>query len=200
MKFYLKNLVCALLGRNPFQKEMDALNDNYQKALQVVTVLADKTEALDAKLKETEASIKSYQLLTENLRQRVSEKDDEICRMKEFYGKRINEHKVKISELHDDLDGTLEQLQRVNQDIGREMMSESMLRKTNAALNDLYVAMESRDEEKLKMAVDYLDWNRYLMQIAKLHLDMLIEKNNLEKAPTAKGTKSDRRRKPVVQQ
>lgn len=195
MKFYFKNLVCALLGRNPFQKEMDALNDNYQKALQVVTVLADKTEALDAKLKETEASIKSYQLLTENLRQRVSEKDDEICRMKEFYGKRINEHKVKISELHDDLDGTLEQLQRVNQDIGREMMSESMLRKTNAALNDLYVAMESGEEEKLRMAVDYLDWNRYLMQIAKLHLDMLIEKKYLEKAPTA-----NRRRKPVVQQ
>lgn len=171
--------MCALLGKNPFREELDTLNSDYARALETLSELENKMEALSVKLLETENSIKSYQALTENLRQRVGEKDNEIRSLKEYYGKRINERNRKIIELRDDLDGTLDQLQRVNQDIGREMMSASLLKKTNIALNDLFVAMESGDEGKMTMVVDYLDWNHALSQIAQQHLKVMRQKNEL---------------------
>lgn len=161
---YLKNLWFALTGRNL-----------YREALVKTQRQRDNAEQ----------DILNYQNLTENLRQRVSEKDLRIEDLRRYYSALINalrsQHKVerevwqtKEQELREDLDIMLEQLKHVNQDIGREKMSTNLLHKTNAALNDLCQAMTSEDVVKMKHAVEYLDWSNPLSQIARLHLNVLL--------------------------
>lgn len=88
MKRYLKNILIALLGRNPYQAELDKATEEYEKRAAMVKHLDEMRFSLEEKLaeayrkvKELEKSVASYQNLTENLRQRVTDKDIAIDRM-----------------------------------------------------------------------------------------------------------------------
>ena len=200
MKQYFENLYYALTGRNPFQKEMDDLSARYAtldsehtRVLRILNDLGEQLDVVEAKLAEAEREKevgkqkeKSYQQLTENLRQHLSEKDETIRELHEYCGKCTTERDQKIADLKEDLDATLEQLQRVNKDIGREMMNTNLLAKTNAAMNDLCTAMEIGDTESMMQAVEYVEWSNGLSRIAQQHLIVLRRKNELEGRMTTK--------------
>lgn len=128
--------------------------------------------------------VQDYQILTENLRQRIVEVSERMEEQRHDYNKAVatmraqhfrerEELEQKNQELLDSLLAVQEQLQRASKDIGREMMSASLLAKTNNALADLCQAMRSGDAGKLEAVADYLGWNSSLSQIALLHLDAL---------------------------
>ena len=188
---YLKNLLRAILGKNPYLLDMETVSRAYEQAAERVQSLEKVYAQVQQKMSEDDQQLKGYQKLTENLRQRLAEKDAQMKEQATVYSEAVNtlrkQHKMqrgewatKNEELRDDLNATLEQLQRVNQDIGREMMSANMLAKTNAALNDLCTAMEAGDMEMMKQAVEYLDWSNLLVRIAQRHLIVLRIKTELE--------------------
>lgn len=186
LKRYLKNLLLALVGQNPFRRELEEENR--------------------LRIEET----RNYQNLTENLRQRITDKDIALDQQKRDYNQAVitmrEQHRLqreeleqKNQELRDDLEATLEQLQRVNHDIGREMMNTNLLSKTNNALSDLCQAMTSEDVEKMKSVVEYLEWSNPLSRIAQYHLNVLVRKKELEERMTTtdgltrRGEDSDKR-------
>ena len=85
MRRYLKNLLMAMLGRNPYQQELDELKEKYEKAGENVQSWQtmyykawDNVAAMEAKMKEEDKQIVSLQALVENMRERVREKDAEL--------------------------------------------------------------------------------------------------------------------------
>ena len=122
MKSYLKNLINALLGINPYRAIMKHAMAEYgltaSGIMQMIAVGAQFKEDLAV---ERERTV-SYQNLTENLRQRITEKDieihrqamnyqQEIAKMRNAYDKDIKERDERISGLRKELDDTLELLQ-----------------------------------------------------------------------------------------
>lgn len=204
---YFQNLFFALVGRNPFAEDFArlsdeylALGDNYAKAHETINELDGTIRALECKLSELEgvnlklnSENRRFQKLTEDLRQHLEEKNNEIRSAKKFYEKRSTQMMQKTEELREDLDATLEQLQRVNNDKGKEIMSASLLRKTNIALNDLLEAMKSGSPEAMKQVAEYIDWNPIMAKVARCHLDFLTKQNELKvfdetrKCPTKAG-------------
>lgn len=191
---YFQNLLFALAGRNPLAEDFArlsdehiALGDDYAKANVTISELDGAIHALECKLSELESvnlnlssENRRFQKLTEDLRQHLEEKNNEIRNTKEFYEKRSTQMMQKTEELREDLDATLEQLQRVNNDKGKEMMSSSLLRKTNIALNDLLEAMKSGSPEAMKQVAEYIDWNPLMAKVARCHLDFLTKQNELK--------------------
>ncbi len=189
LKRYLRNLWLALMGWNPYQVELAETKRHLDDAKVDAHRWTDVAKKATDSLVRKEQEVKNYQNLTENLRQRITDKDIEIDRRKRDYANAIDtlreqhrlereELKQKNQNLRDDLDATLEELQKVNHDMGREMMNTNLLAKTNAALNDLCQAMRSADVEKMKAVAEYLDWSNLLLQVAQLHLVVL--RRNLE--------------------
>ena len=200
MKRYFNNLLLALLGRDPYQQELDKVKKEYELTAEKVKQLDDMRLQFDEKMSELEAKvseaekevskaegkIKDYQNLTENLRRRVTEKDLEIERYKrklvdrhEEFQERMAERDEKIANLRTDLDGTLAQLEKANKLLAKELMAQSLLEKTNNGLEDLLSAMQSGDVEKIAMAVQYLDWSNPLSRIAQQYLMVLRRRNEL---------------------
>lgn len=185
---YVKNLWRALRGENPYGSELVELTRTAEVQSEIIESLTEdccnhneKSEWVQSRLEEVE---RTYQNLTENLRQRIKEKDEQIADQSLRYADAITtlrlQHKMAVEgletkneELKADLDATLDELQKVKADIGREMMSANLLHKTNCALVDLLQAMESGNIEKMKMVVEYLSWNHILSRIAQCHLDFL---------------------------
>ena len=118
MKRYLRNLMKALLGINPYrQKIKQAMAEYGLTARNIQQFVAAGVECKE-KLTAERERIASYQNLTENLRQRITEKDIEIHRltmdyqqelnkMRSLYDKDIKERDERIAELRKDLDNTL---------------------------------------------------------------------------------------------
>ena len=118
MKGYLRNLMKALLGINPYrQKIKQAMAEYGLTARNIQQFVAAGVECKE-KLTAERERVASYQNLTENLRQRITEKDIEIHRltmdyqqeinkMRSLYDKDIKERDERIAELHKDLDNTL---------------------------------------------------------------------------------------------
>lgn len=112
MRRYLKNLIIALMGRNPYRMELDDLTEKYEKTAERVYGLNDIYFKMVEKMEETKMRMNDYQTLVENLRQRVAEKEVELdCQKKDFrdrmeriksdYQKRLNACNRKIEELND---------------------------------------------------------------------------------------------------
>ena len=110
MKRYLRNLLMAIIGRNPYQVELDELTEHYEKTAERVMRLEEMHLTLQMKLKETFKWVSDYQALVENLRKRLSDKDAELedarkeynmwmQRQKADYQQRIDEYNAKIDEL-----------------------------------------------------------------------------------------------------
>lgn len=96
MKSYLKNLLIALKGRNPYQEELDEKNRRLQKVADHNQSLHDQLYAAlnnwdgcRLLLEDAEKKCASLQQLVENLRDRIKDKDAEIEQMRQEYDKRV---------------------------------------------------------------------------------------------------------------
>lgn len=75
MKRYLKNLLAALLGNNPYQAERDELRRQMEQAAENVERLRDMYCAACEKWAQGDKQMASLQQLVENLRERIKDKD-----------------------------------------------------------------------------------------------------------------------------
>lgn len=78
MKRYLKNLLAALLGKNPYQAERDELRRQMKQASENVERLRDMYCAACEKWAQGDKQVASLQQLVENLRERIADKDAAI--------------------------------------------------------------------------------------------------------------------------
>lgn len=91
MKRYIKNVLIALRGRNPYREELDELNrqvesvqENVQSWQAMYYKAWDNIAATEAKMKEKDKQIVSLQSLVENLRKRIMEKDEQMEEYQEY--------------------------------------------------------------------------------------------------------------------
>lgn len=103
VKQYLKTLMLALLGRNPFREELDELHEHYQKVADRVSDLNDLYLKSLESFEEVEGKVGDYQKLTENLRQRIAEKDALMERIKKDYQQRIEKYVQEVDRLRGEL-------------------------------------------------------------------------------------------------
>lgn len=74
MRQYISNLLTALVGKNPFEKELKELRNEYEQA-------AERVRQLDMMYKDAYSMMNTYQILVENLRERIKEKDELLNKM-----------------------------------------------------------------------------------------------------------------------
>ena len=98
MKRYLKNLLSAICGNNPYRLELDELKEQMKKADENVGMLQDAYYGVQEKMVEAkkllagyEKQMKSYQTLVENYRERIKE-----------YQQRIEKYNVTIDEIQNE--------------------------------------------------------------------------------------------------
>ncbi len=70
---YIRNLVIAMMGRNPYQEELDELQEKYEKAALHVSSLQDMYYSAVERWTEADKQARSLQTLVENLRTRIRE-------------------------------------------------------------------------------------------------------------------------------
>lgn len=86
MKKYFENLLQALLGRNPYQPELDELREHYEQAAERVQALTDIYYKTLEEFEAGKQRVLEYQRLTENLRQRIADYQEQV----EEYRKETN--------------------------------------------------------------------------------------------------------------
>lgn len=79
---YLKNLIKALFGLDPYRDELEDAREKMQKSADNLSamrnqlyVALDRWDSALARYEEAEKRAMSLQVLTENLRQRIADKD-----------------------------------------------------------------------------------------------------------------------------
>lgn len=85
MKRYLKNLLAALLGNNPYQTEHDELRRQMEQASENVEQLSNMYCAVCEKWEQVDKQVASLQQLVENLRERIADKDAVIAQLQKEY-------------------------------------------------------------------------------------------------------------------
>ena len=107
---YFGNLWLALCGADPFREELVKLTADYEKTAENVRRLNEMYYQVVEKWSAAEKRLEDYQVLVENLRERIREKDAEIEnagkdfrermeRMKADYQKRIEQYTEEIDRL-----------------------------------------------------------------------------------------------------
>lgn len=81
MKYYWKNLINALIGKNLYSEELKQLNKQYQKTTEDVNRLNELYYDSLLAWQKADKQVKSFQTLTENLRQRIIDKDVVIAEL-----------------------------------------------------------------------------------------------------------------------
>lgn len=97
MKRYLRNLMMAACGRNPFQEELE----QEKKAVEATRQRIEETYRL---YRDLEQRINGYQNLIENQRRRLVEKDALIAQMMRDGAKTAQAYEERIGELQKALD------------------------------------------------------------------------------------------------
>jgi predicted nucleic acid-binding Zn-ribbon protein len=104
MRRYFRNLLMALLGRNPFQIELNEVKENLVSAAENVSMLNDMYFKLQEKMVAAEKWLIDYQSLVENLRERIKDKDEQLSQQARDYRtslaeyeKRIQAYKLKLT-------------------------------------------------------------------------------------------------------
>ena len=117
MKYYLKNLLTALCGRNPYRQELDELKEEMEKARENVSTLQDAyykemEKSVDAERMQDEAAklleeyksmiekngkqLTSFQALVENYRERLDEKNAMIEQIRKDYQRQVENYENRI--------------------------------------------------------------------------------------------------------
>lgn len=78
MKKYFRTLLLALLGRNPFQMELDELREHYEQASDRVVELYELYYKSVDNFDKTKQMVADYQTLIENLRERIGEYQERL--------------------------------------------------------------------------------------------------------------------------
>lgn len=191
LKRYLTNLANALAGHNPYKIELDLIRLDYHRMIDQDRLTDQMLSRTEEAKEKAETQVKDYQRLTESLRGHLAEKETQMEEQKRLYADAVNtmrkQHSVKVSLLEeklngvqDDLNATLEQLQKANSIIGKDIMAQSLLDKTNNGLEDLVWAMQRGNMEAVLELTQGLDWNHHLTRIAQQYLNVLRRKNELE--------------------
>lgn len=97
MKRYVKNLIMALLGRNPYREELDELKEKYEKTGENVRSLRDMYYDAVERWEQAWKEVKQLQVLTENLRERIREKDKMMDEMQKENQRLNNKQRVPFS-------------------------------------------------------------------------------------------------------
>jgi len=114
MKRYLKNLLSALLGNNPYRAERDELAAKLEQAGENVRGLQELYYNMVDRWEKDKKQTASLQQLVENLRERISDKDAVIAqqqrdyrerseRMKQEYQQRIHQYNIEVDALRGEL-------------------------------------------------------------------------------------------------
>lgn len=80
---YIRNLIIALTGRNPYREELDELQEKYDKSAQHVSLLRDMYYSAVERWTDSDKQARSLQALVENLRDRIKDKDLLIDELRE---------------------------------------------------------------------------------------------------------------------
>ena len=99
MRRYLLNLLTALRGINPFERELEQVKKDYERVAEQVAQLQSVYATVKKRTTGAVSQIRGLQKLVENLRSRLSEKDELIERMKQDFQQRVNAYNAKIDEL-----------------------------------------------------------------------------------------------------
>ncbi|MBP3212706.1 MAG: hypothetical protein J6M41_09120 [Prevotella sp.] len=101
MKRYLKNLLSALLGSNPYQAERDDLEEKLEKAGENVRGLKELYYNVVEKWGSGKQQVASLQQLVENLRERINDKDAAIAQLQQDYRKLSERYNDAVRELEE---------------------------------------------------------------------------------------------------
>ncbi len=85
MKRYLKNLLSALLGNNPYQAERDELAAKLEQAGENYRGLQELYYNMVERWETEQKQMASLQQLVENLRERIKDKDAVIAQLQNEY-------------------------------------------------------------------------------------------------------------------
>ena len=96
---YFVTLAAAVIGRNPFIDELEEIRDHYEKTADNVRRISEMYDSCAERMEQDAEMIRSLQVLVENLRQRLAEKDALLTRTKEDYQKRIEAYNAEIDRL-----------------------------------------------------------------------------------------------------
>lgn len=113
VKRYFRNLLRALFGMDPYRRELDELNEKYEKTAANVARLSEYAHDLESmtesrghdiedltkKLAESNRMLVGGQQLIENLRRRLAEKQDELEQQAADYRNRIAQYTKEIDAL-----------------------------------------------------------------------------------------------------
>ena len=201
---YFKNLMMALMGRNPFPEELEQITEQYEKTAEKVRELNDLYDKSVESIERLTAQVGDYETLVENLRQRIDEKEDVITELSAEKNRLVRKLRDSIDEMisknkelieahkknntlteelitaknervaaNKELIAANKELIAAYEEIVNNRKKIKALEKTGNSLPDLCSAMDSGDEAKMKIAVEYLGWNPYLARIAQRHLEVL---------------------------
>lgn len=110
MKHYIKNLIAALVGNDPYRMELEKIKEEYEKTAERVKMLDESYYKVRERLAEASRKSTGYQSLIENLRQRLSEKDALIERMIEESRNQVRECQKRIADYSDTISRLQEEL------------------------------------------------------------------------------------------
>lgn len=161
VKHYLRNLWIAIKGAKPYRMELERAEKKSDETAEKVNELQASISGFEKMMDDLEKKEKSYQSLTENLREHLADKDK------------------RIAELRMDMEKTLGRLQESNHALAKQMVAQSLLDKTNNALEDLCSAMQSGDMDQILSVSENMDWSNAIPRIVQQHVMVLRRKNEL---------------------
>lgn len=103
VKIYFNTLRLALLGRNPYRKELDELRNEYEEISGKVILLKELYCSCVDNIDQYKKRTNGLNQLVENLRERIGEKDVIIQRTKSEYQERLAAYNAEIDNLRNQL-------------------------------------------------------------------------------------------------
>lgn len=86
---YIKNLLAALRGSDPFRAELDRVRAEHEQCREQVQQLQGLCLEAEKKMKRQRKMVHGYQRLVENLRKRLQEKERQVELMEEDFEKKL---------------------------------------------------------------------------------------------------------------
>lgn len=86
---YIKNLLAALRGSDPFRAELDRVKAEHEQCREQVQQLQGLCLEAEKKMKRQRKMVHDYQRLVENLRKRLQEKERQVELMEEDFEKKL---------------------------------------------------------------------------------------------------------------
>lgn len=99
MRRYFKNIIRALMGKEPSNNEPEQETDEYRHVKEHDLGQDGLCRPARSRIAKTGKKVASLELLVENLRQRLREKDMLLEQTKKSYQERINNYNLEIEEL-----------------------------------------------------------------------------------------------------